>query len=593
MNRFRLLPALALGVLLGSQQVQADGIEWRPWSPAVFAQARREHKFVLLDLEAVWCHWCHVMDATTYADPRVAALIQASYLAVRVDQDARPDLANRYGDYGWPATVIYGPDGAEIVKKQGYFPPEGLARLLREVVADPSPVRYRDSRPEPPAATATVLAADRRSALRRQWAAGYDERAGGWGFAHKYLDWDNVELALRDAARGDATAAARARATLRLQRRLVDPVWGGVYQYSVDGDWNEPHFEKIMPMQAEDLRIYAQAYAQWGDPADLAAARAIHGYLRAFLTGPDGAFYVSQDADLGPGEPGADYFARDDQGRRALGIPRIDRHRYARENGWAIAGLAAFAAATGDPAPRREALAAAGWVLAHRSLPDGGFRHDERDAAGPYLGDTLAMGRAFLALGQLTADPAWLARAEAAAQFVRAHFARGGAPGFASSDSRAASWPAPRPDWDENVALARFASALAAATGNPDDRALAASALRWLLSPGVAEERGYYVAGLLLAEEEARTDPLHVAIIGPKDDPAAQALFAAALRAPTAHKLVEWWDRREGAAPRGEDIYPQLPHAAAFVCDHGACSAPLAAPAALERRLERLQSAPP
>jgi uncharacterized protein YyaL (SSP411 family) len=593
MKRFRLLPALALGALLGANLVRGSGIEWRPWGPEVFAQAQREHKFVLLDLEAVWCHWCHVMDATTYADPRVAALIRANYLAVRVDQDARPDLANRYGDYGWPATVIYGPDGAEIVKKQGYFPPEGLAHLLREVVADPSPVRYRDSRPEPPAATATVLAADRRGALRRQWAAGYDERAGGWGFAHKYLDWDNVELALRDAARGDTTAAARARATLRLQRRLLDPVWGGVYQYSVDGDWNEPHFEKIMPMQAEDLRIYAQAYAQWGDPADLAAAQAIHGYLRAFLTGPDGAFYVSQDADLGPGEPGADYFARDDRGRRALGLPRIDRHRYARENGWAIAGLAALAAATGDPAPRREALAAAGWVLARRGLPGGGFRHDERDAAGPYLGDTLAMGRAFLALGQLTADPAWLARAEAAAGFIRAHFARASAPGFASSDSRAASLPAPRPDWDENVALARFGAALAAATGNPDDRALAASALRWLLSPGLAEERGYYVAGLLLAEEEARTDPLHVAIIGPKDDPAAQALFAAALRAPTAHKLVEWWDRREGAAPRGEDIYPQLPHAAAFVCDHGACSAPLAAPAALERRLERLQSAPP
>jgi len=593
MSRFRLLPTLVLGTLLGANLVRGSGIEWRPWGPEVFAQARREHKFVLLDLEAVWCHWCHVMDATTYADPRVAALIQADYLAVRVDQDARPDLANRYGDYGWPATVIYGPDGAEIVKKQGYFPPEGLARLLREVVADPSPVLYRDSRPEPPAATATVLAADRRSALRRQWAAGYDERAGGWGFAHKYLDWDNAELALRDAARGDATAAARARAALRLQRRLVDPVWGGVYQYSVDGDWNEPHFEKIMPMQAEDLRIYAQAYAQWGDPADLAAAQAIHGYLRAFLTGPDGAFYVSQDADLGPGEPGADYFARDDRGRRALGIPRIDRHRYARENGWAIAGLAALAAATDEPAPRREALAAAGWVLAHRSLPGGGFRHDERDEAGPYLGDTLAMGRAFLALGQLTADPVWLVRAEAAAGFIRAHFARGGAPGYASTDSAAASFPAPRPDWDENVTLARFASALAAATGNPDDRALAASSLRWLLSPGLAEERGYYVAGLLLAEEEARTDPLHVAIIGPKDDPAAQALFAAALRAPTAHKLVEWWDRREGAAPRGEDIYPQLPHPAAFVCAHGACSAPLADPAALARRLERLQAAPP
>jgi uncharacterized protein YyaL (SSP411 family) len=593
MKRFRPLGILALGALLSAGSARAEGIVWHPWSNAIFAQARREHKFVLLDLEAVWCHWCHVMDDTTYRDAQIAAQIGANYLAVRVDQDARPDLASRYEDYGWPATVIYGPDGAEIVKKQGYLPPAGMARLLREVVADPSPVRYRDSRPEPPAATDTVLSAERRSRLRQQWMAGYDEVKGGWGFSHKYLDWDNAELALREAARGDATADRRGRDTLRLQRKLVDPVWGGVYQYSVDGDWNEPHFEKIMPMQAEDLRIYAVAYAQWADPADRATAEAIHGYLHAFLTGPGGAFYVSQDADLSAAVSGADYYAWDDRGRRAHGYPRIDQHRYARENGWALAGLAELAAVTGESAPRTEAIAAADWVIAHRALPGGGFRHDDQDAAGPYLGDTLAMGRAFLALDQLTADARWLARASAAADFIRAHFARVAAEGFASSDTSRPTFPAPRPEFDENVALVRFSAGLAAATGNPADRALGAQALRWLLTPGLAEERGYYVAGLLLAEEEARTDPLHIAIVGAKDDPAAQALFAAALRSPTAHKLVEWWDRREGPAPRGEAIYPELPEAAAFVCDHGACSLPIATPAALERRLVKLLASAP
>jgi len=593
MKRFRLWGALAFALLPAVAAASAEGIVWQAWSDDIFAQARREHKFVLLDLEAVWCHWCHVMDETTYSDPAIAAQLRANYLAVRVDQDGRPDLASRYEDYGWPATVIYGPDGTEIVKKQGYLPPAGMARLLREVVADPSPVLYRDSRPEPPPATDTVLSPERRAALQRQWGAGYDDKAGGWGLAHKFLDWDNAELALREAARGDVTAARWARDTLRLQRRLVDPVWGGVYQYSVDGNWNEPHFEKIMPMQAEDLRIYALAYAQWGDPADRATAESIHRYLHDFLTGPDGACYVSQDADLSAAEHGAEYYAEDDRGRRALGLPRIDRHQYARENGWAITGLAAFAAATGAAAPRAEALVAADWVLAHRALPGGGFRHDETDAAGPYLGDTLAMGRACLALHQLTADDRWLARASAAADFIRAHFARGAAAGFASSDTSRPSFPAPRPEFDENVALVRFASALAAATGRPADRALAAAALRWLLAPGVAEERGYYVAGLLLAEEEARIDPLHIAVIGPKDDAAARALFAAALRAPTAHKLVEWWDPRAGPAPRGENIYPDLPAPAAFVCDHGACSLPLASVPALNRRLAKLLAAAP
>src|ERR1035438_2860250 len=85
----------------------AEAIAWQPWSDAAFAAARTGHRFVILDLEAVWCHWCHVMDETTYRDPKVVSLMGARYVAVRVDQDSRPDLANRYEDYGWPATIVF------------------------------------------------------------------------------------------------------------------------------------------------------------------------------------------------------------------------------------------------------------------------------------------------------------------------------------------------------------------------------------------------------------------------------------------------------------------------------------------------------
>ena len=123
---------------------------------------------------------------------------------------------------------------------------------------------------------------------------------------------------------GDREFERMARETLDAQRQLIDPVWGGVYQYSTDGDWKHPHFEKIMQMQAENLRIYAQAYALWKEPSYLEAATKIREYLRNFLTSPDGAFYTSQDADLVQGEHSADYFALDDSDRRKRGIPRID-----------------------------------------------------------------------------------------------------------------------------------------------------------------------------------------------------------------------------------------------------------------------------
>ena len=566
----------------------AAAIKWSPWSDEVFARAKRENKFVLLDLEAVWCHWCHVMAETTYRDPAVVTLMNERYIAVRVDQDARPDLASRYEDYGWPATVIYAPDGTEIVKKQGYIEPAGMARLLRVVIADPSPVAAQNINSDRAATSETALTAEHRAALRATWAGGYDNKQGGWGSSHKYLDIDTIEYALRLAAHGDTRAAQMARDTLRLQRQLLDPVWGGVYQYSAGGTWDEPHFEKIMSIQADNLRACALAAAQWGDPVYLATARAIHGYLRKFLTSPESVVYTSQDADLVPGEHSADYFALDDAGRRARGLPRIDQHVYARENGWIISALAQLAAVTGDIAYRAEAERAADWVIKQRSLGDGGFRHDEHEAAGPYLGDTLAMGRAFLALHQLTQDPAWLVRAEAAAKYIEAHFHRTGAAGYAASDTTKETFPAPRPQFDENLNLVRFTTALAQVTGRADYRAMAQNSLRWLLAPGVTDNRGFSVAGLLLAEEEARTEPIHVMILGGKDDAVAQKMFAVALRMPEQHKLVEWWDRRTGPAPRGEDIFPEMNGAAAFLCANGACSTPLTSVAALEKRLARL-----
>ena len=590
--KFRaLITGLASLVLSSVALRAAEPVVWHEWSPEIFAQARRENKFVLLDLEAVWCHWCHVMAETTYRDPAVVALMNERYLAVRVDQDARPDLASRYEDYGWPATVIYAPDGVEVVKKQGYIAPADMTRLLRAVIDDPSPVAAQNINSDQAATSETALAPARLTQLRARWTGGYDDQAGGWGTNHKYLDADTIEYALRLAARGDARAALMACDTLRLSRKLVDPVWGGVYQYSAGGTWDEPHFEKIISFQADTLRAYALAAATWGGPEYLETARAIHGYLRRFLTSPDGVVYTSQDADLIPGEHSADYFALNDGDRRARGLPRVDTHIYARENGWVIAALAQLAAVTGDAGCRAEAERAAQWVLAHRSLGNGGFRHDERDAAGPYLGDTLAMGRAFLALHQLTQDPAWLAPAEAAANFVETHFKRNEAAGYAASDTTQAAFPAPRPQFDENVNLVRFTRALAQVSGRANYRAMARHSLRWLLAPGVADSRGFSVAGLLLAEEEARTEPIHVMILGGKDDPAAAAMFAAALRVPEQHKLVEWWDRRAGPAPRAEDIFPEMTGAAAFLCANGACSTPLTDLAALKKRLARLNLA--
>src|SRR4051812_47416862 len=109
---FRLAQILAALALLAGRAAAAETppLKWQPWTDQIFEQAKRENRFVIMNLHAVWCHWCHVMEEKTYRDHDVIALLQSKYLTVEVDADARPDLANRYEDYGWPATIVFGPD---------------------------------------------------------------------------------------------------------------------------------------------------------------------------------------------------------------------------------------------------------------------------------------------------------------------------------------------------------------------------------------------------------------------------------------------------------------------------------------------------
>jgi uncharacterized protein YyaL (SSP411 family) len=582
----RLALACAAPLLIASARAgEKPGIAWQPWSDSVFQQAAAGHKLVLMDLEAVWCHWCHVMDQTTYADPKVIALIRANYIAVRVDQDSRPDLANRYENYGWPATVIFKWDGSELAKRRGYIPPAPMASTLQAFVDDPTPGPSIEQEAAPAPSAQAALSAGQVAAMRDAFVHAYDTKLGGWGGIQKLLDWDALEYCLTQGASGDARMQGMARQTLTAGLKLVDPVWGGVDQYSINGDWDHPHYEKIMPFQAENMRIFAMAASLWHEPRWLDPARKIHGYLKSFLTSPDGAFYTSQDADATPGQQGEAYFALDDAGRRKLGIPRVDRHMYARENGLAITGLAALNGASGDASSLADARRAAEWVLAHRALPGGGFRHDEANAAGPYLADTLEMGRAFLALYTVTAERPWLDRAEAAAEFIDAKFHT--QPGFATAASSPSSPLPPKAEVDENVTLARFANMLAHYTGKSEFQAMAGHAMQYLASPAVVKEQGYSVAGILLANRELNAEPAHVTIVGGKDDPAGRALFATALRDAPPYTRIEWYDQREGPLRNSDVEYPALPVAAAFLCTNGACSSPANTPEALARKLSR------
>jgi uncharacterized protein YyaL (SSP411 family) len=586
------IATLAIAAFAISPSFAADGPKWSGWDDELFARATAENRFVILDLEAVWCHWCHVMEKTTYANPEVQELLASKYLAVRVDQDANPDLSSRYGDWGWPATIVFGPDGTEIAKIRGYIEPERMQALLKAVIDDPSPGPSVGEAFEIKPSASAFLTKAQRAELTKNFDESWDDKLGGWGENQKYIDADSMDLTIVSAEAGDAASIKRARQTLDAAIALIDPVWGGVFQYSEAGSWNKPHFEKIMSFQAQYLRQYSQAYALWKDPKYLAAARDIERYLASFLSSPDGAFYVSQDADLDHDTDGHKYYALDDAGRRKLGMPRIDKNLYARENGWAISGLTAYYDVTNDPKILAIAERAATWVIDNRSLPAGGFRHGDKDRGGPFLGDTLAMGQAFLDLYAATGNRDWLTYAAKAGDFVAAF--KDDAGGFLTtktSEGKTGVLAKPAKLIDDQIQVARFMNMLNRYHGNEAYREQASHAMRYLSAASAEMLRP--LPGVLLADQELATEPTHMTIVGHKDDARAQALHALARALPARYKRLEWLDLREGKLPNADVEYPDLGEPAAFACSNRICSFPSFTAEELQANLKQMAKLKP
>ena len=361
-----------------------------------------------------------------------------------------------------------------------------------------------------------------------------------------------------------------------------------MYQYSAEGDWSHPHFEKLAQIQADDLFIYSLAYARLRKPEYLAVAESIHRYLAQFLTSTDGVFYVSQDADLIPGQHAGDFFGLDAQGRRIRGVPHLDTHVYSQDNGELIQAELRFApiSSTGNEVARAEKTAR--WIIAHRAGADGIFRHAEGKEAGPYLGDTLSTAAACLDLYESTAESVWLIQAEKSARAIAARFSQSGA-GYVSAVKQKGSVLIPLPQADENLALARFANRLFQYTGKKIYRKMAESSFRFVLAPG--NLKGPFLApGVLTVDGELNREPLHLTIVSDRRDPKGRELFRSAVAYPAFYRRVEWLDPTRGKmSPRQDVQYPKLARPAAFVCTQGRCSLPAFTAEELASRIERLE----
>lgn len=321
-------------------------VHWLPWGDAAFAAARAADKPILLDIGAVWCHWCHVMDGESYEDSAVAEVLNEAFVCIKVDRDERPDVDTRYqravaaltGQGGWPLTAFLTPDG-EVFFGGTYFPPEGnrygrpgfttvlrqVARLYREqreqvtrsarTIGEHVVQALNEGQPGTPDPTLLRGAAD-------QMARGFDVRYGGFGTAPKFPHPGAVQFLV----------ARWHDERVQWQREIVektltgmalggirDHLGGGFHRYAVDERWVVPHFEKMAYDNSELLRAYLDGWAALGTPLFRDVATGIVDWTLEVLSQRDPpAFFASQDADVAPGDDGDYWTWTPEEARAAL-----------------------------------------------------------------------------------------------------------------------------------------------------------------------------------------------------------------------------------------------------------------------------------
>ena len=336
------LNALATASSSYLRSAMRQPVAWEQWGEAAFARARREDKPILLDIGAVWCHWCHVMDRESYENERTAEVINRNFVAIKVDRDERPDVDTRYqaavaaisGQGGWPLTAFLTPDGEPFFGGT-YFPPEdrygrpSLERVLltmadafrnrRDEVNESAgsimqAIEHNETFSGPVGAVGPELVAKLVSSCVKQ----FDARAGGFGSQPKFPHSAGLDLLIDAASRSNVGADAglsnearhAASFTLECMAKggVYDHLAGGFHRYSVDERWVVPHFEKMAYDNSELLRNYVHGFQTFVDPGFAQVAREIVIWIDAWLSDREhGGFYASQDADFSLDDDG-DYF---------------------------------------------------------------------------------------------------------------------------------------------------------------------------------------------------------------------------------------------------------------------------------------------
>ena len=474
-------------------------INWQELSAETFIQAKNENKIILLNLEANWCHWCHVMHDSTYSNPEVLAYINKYFIPVKADQDANPELSNRYKDWGWPATIFINAKGEDVVKRAGYIAPENFLRLLKAIVADPSPEVAIDNlsnvksvRTENPELQKELIA---------NFGNSLDYKRGGFDQAQKYVEFATFEYAIFGSK--DKNVKNWAKLSIEGAKQLSDPAWGGVYQYSTHNDWEHLHFEKLLSIQARYTQLFLLNYYYNADEASLDYAKKTIAYADRFLLKENRLYSNAQDADLVQGEHAEEYFKLSDSERMKLGIPKIDTNTFTDNNAAMAISLSKLYHATGEERYLKQSEGVLKQLLKRKNA-NGLFKHGYESRGIASLRDQIAVAELFVEFLKNDANNKEIQKELLTLlDLIRTHFTNenGSMKSFSGSNGLI-----PEPIIEENIRIARVFNWYAAFSKDESFKKSALNVYHFLISDAVSKD--YYTEpSLLLLEREIQEEP--------------------------------------------------------------------------------------
>ncbi len=593
------------------RETSAPAIHWSGWEAQAFERAHAEDKLILLDLTAVWCHACHVMDETAYADPAVVELLNAEFIPVRVETDQRPDIAARYKHGGWPTTSILLPSG-EILFQANVLPPDALLEALRT-----SDAFYRDNKRDMAERVAQIW--DRVESAQRasrqpvgriypemlppileMMKLEYDPVFGGFRDAPKFFEPEAIELAfVHYFWQQDPKWRHMALLTLDQQLKLYDPVWGGFYRYAEDADWSHPHYEKLLSIQAANLLNYLEAYQVTGLPRYREVVEGTMRYVTRFLADRDqGGFYASQDADVrnatsaDAAVPGSDYFALDESQRLAAGVPAVDRTILTDWNALMIKSALRVSQVLGNTEAREFALKTLRRLYRERYQPGRGLAHllhDGHPGEFGLLADQVFFADALIEAFVTTGSSSYLKQAETVIGDAVRLFEDSQGGGYFDRMPSASSLGLlkfPHKDLPVNARLSLVFSDLFYLIQDPRYRDRAAPVLQMITEAGSLP-----VAHTGLALHRFLYYPVHIVVVGEQSQAEARRLFDRSLALYAPGKVVRFLDPRVDSLSIGEVAFPNVTGPLAYVCTDRLCSSPIARAEELPDRFREMFAA--